>query len=76
MSGPGNVSTLPDVPMSGLTSEAGFVTGWALAADVAAELAPVAATVVPRAVAAVTSAYTMRLAWQRVMRGVLHLGRR
>ena len=36
MSGPGNVSTDPDVPMNGLTSEAGSFTG--LRAD--AELRP------------------------------------
>src|ERR1700742_2885514 len=67
MSGPGNVSTAPEVPISGLTSAAGLVTSLGAEALVAAELVPAAATGVPRAVAAVTSAYSTRRGRLRVM---------
>src|SRR6201995_2651095 len=73
MSGPRKVSTGPEVPMNGLTSEAGLVTSLGAEALVAAELVPATATVVPRAVAAVTSAYSTRRGRLRVM-GVPFVG--
>jgi hypothetical protein len=50
-----------------LTREAGLVTSLGAEALVAAELVPATATVVPRAVAAVTSAYSTRRGRLRVM---------